>query len=60
MEKLIYALWGRAGEDRAALNERLREGVPQLVELPNVHGARLNLQDAHVARVKGFFFSRHF
>ncbi len=50
MEKVIYALWRRPGEDRDALNARLKdEAAPALLALPNVRALRLNLQDADVA-----------
>jgi hypothetical protein len=54
VEKLIYALWARDGEPRAALNARLRDAAgPALLDLPNLRGLRLNLQDAHVERAEG-------
>lgn len=53
MEKVIYALWRRPGEERAALNARLKdEAAPRLLALPNVHALRLNLQDEDVARAE--------
>jgi hypothetical protein len=49
MEKIVYALWKRDGESREALNQRLRDqAVPKLLELANVKGLRLNLQDETV------------
>jgi len=49
MEKIIYALWKKPGEDREALNRRLQEeAAPKLLELANVKGLRLNLQDETV------------
>jgi hypothetical protein len=54
MEKVIYALWAREGEDRSELNTRLKEkAAPALAALDNVHGVRLNLQDGHVGRAEG-------
>jgi len=53
VEKLIYALWARDGEERAALNERLLQSMDRLLAMPNVRGVRLNLQDAHVAPAEG-------
>ncbi len=48
MEKIIYALWRRAGEDRSALNRRLLDrAAPQLAKFAG--GIRLNLQDEQVA-----------
>lgn len=53
MEKVVYALWRRPDENRAALNRRLQEDtVPALLALPNVRALRLNLQDADVARAE--------
>ena len=46
MEKIIYALWKKDGEDRQALNRRLsQEAAPALLALTNVRGLRINLQD---------------
>lgn len=53
MEKLIYALWAREDETRDTLNQRLqREAGPALLKEPALHGLRLNLQDAAVARAE--------
>lgn len=53
MEKVIYAIWRREGENREALNRRLREqAAPALLALPNVRGLRLNLQDEDVVRAE--------
>jgi hypothetical protein len=49
MEKIVYALWKREGESRADLNRRLKDQVAsKLLELDNVKGLRLNLQDETV------------
>lgn len=51
MEKVIYALWRREGENREALNRRLLEETgPKLLAIAGVRGVRLNLQDEAVAR----------
>lgn len=52
MEKVIYALWARPGEDHSALNARLADRAPELLTLTGVRSLRLNLQDAHVARAE--------
>lgn len=53
MEKVIYALWCQNGETRESFNRRLLDEVaPQLLELPNVRGLRLNLQDEAVCRAE--------
>lgn len=53
MEKVIYALWRQDGEARDAFNRRLAdEAAPRLLELPNVRGLRLNLQDEAVRRAE--------
>ncbi len=53
MEKIVYALWCKPNEDRAALNARLRaDAVPALLSLSNVRALRLNFQDADVARAE--------
>lgn len=53
MEKVIYAAWARDGEERDALNARLKsEAAPALLALENVHGLRLNLQEAATARAE--------
>jgi hypothetical protein len=53
MEKLIYALWARDGEDIRSLNQRLKNEVaPALLALDDVRGLRLNLQDESVVRAE--------
>jgi len=53
MEKVIYALWRKPGEDRATLSARLKDEVaPALLALPNLRALRLNLQDEDVARAE--------
>jgi hypothetical protein len=53
MEKVIYALWPRDGEDRDVMNARLRDHVgPALTAMKNVRAVRLNLQDEAVARAE--------
>lgn len=53
MEKIVYALWRKEGEDRAAFNQKLlEEAAPRLKVLDNVRGLRLNLQDAAVVRAE--------
>lgn len=50
MEKAIYALWAREGEDRGALNARIKStAAPALLDRAEVRGLRLNLQDEAVA-----------
>jgi hypothetical protein len=49
MEKVIYGLWRRAGEDAEAFGRRLREQTaPRLLEL-GVRGLQLNVRDQQVA-----------
>lgn len=53
MEKVIYALWARGGEERAALNARLMgDAAPALLARPDVRGCRLNLQDLATVRAE--------
>lgn len=53
MEKIIYALWRKQGESRETFNQRLRdETAPGLLDLPNIHGLRINLQDDAVTRAE--------